>query len=281
MTPRRLLVPILAAGLLAACGGSSTPPAAGGAATGAASPGSAAPTPSAASGSTSAGGTASSPSASAPAPATGATPGSSSPVQTSTAKKAAPGTAAAGTYTYDTTGTVTVGTPKDAAGTATLTVDPPSAGTQHSVLADDQGRTEQDVAAKPTGAYLARLVISNPAFNKEFRPASPVLLVPEPATPGRSWAWTATSTDGKTTVAVSARISRRETLTIGGVATPTSLVTSTLKLTGDVTYTAQMQTWYDAVHRLSVKDHTRGNGTFGGVAFSTDVTGVLRSTRPA
>jgi hypothetical protein len=149
------------------------------------------------------------------------------------------------------------------------------------VLADDQGRTEQDVVARTAGAYLARLVISNPAFDKEFRPASPVLLVPEPATPGRAWSWTATSTDGKTRVAVSARITRRETMTIGGAATPTSLVTSTLKLTGDVTYTAQLQTWYDPAHRLSVKDHTRGNGTFGGVAFTTDVTSVLRSTRPA
>jgi hypothetical protein len=281
MTPRRLLVPIVAAGLLTACGGSSTPSAAGRAATEAASPGSAAPTPSTAGGPTSAVGTASSPSASAGSAAAGTTPGSGSAARTSTARKTAPGTTAAGTYTYDTSGTVTVGTPKDASGTATLTVDPASSGKQHSVLADDQGRTEQDVVARTAGAFLARLVISNPAFAKEFRPASPVLLVPEPATPGRAWSWTATSTDGKTRVAVSARITRRETLTIGGAATPTSLVTSTLKLTGDVTYTAQLQTWYDPAHRLSVKEHTRGNGTFGGVAFTTDVTSVLRSTRPA
>lgn len=188
---------------------------------------------------------------------------------------------APGAYTYDISGTVTVGTAQDASGTATLTVDRPAGARQHSVLKSDRDRTEQDVVVRTNGTYLVRLSITNPAFSKEFRPAAPVLLVPDPADPGRSWSWTATSTDGKTTVQVSARIARRETLTIGGVRTPTSVVTSTLKLTGDVTYTGRMETWYDAAHRLSVKEHTRGEGTFGGVAFTTDVTSVLRSTRPA
>jgi hypothetical protein len=215
-----------------------------------------------------------------------ASPGASSPAAAtpaagSSTAKTQQRTTAPGTYTYDTSGTVTAGTPRDAKGTATLTVRPAAGGAQHSVLASDQSRTEQDLVSRTTGAYLARLHIANPAFDKEFRPSSAVLLVPTPAAPGRSWSWTATSTDGKTTVTVTARITRRETLTIGGAATPTSLVTSTLKLTGDVTYTAQMQSWYDAAHRLSVKDHTKGSGTFGGFAFSTDITSVLRSTRPA
>jgi hypothetical protein len=176
---------------------------------------------------------------------------------------------------------VTVGTPRDASGTSTLTVDRPAGGRQHSALADSQGRTEQDVVVRTTGTLLARLVITNPAFSKEFRPSSPVLLVPDPATPGRSWSWTAASTDGKTKVAVTARIARRETLTIGAEKVATNVVASTLKLTGDVAYTGQMETWYDPVHRLPAKEHTKGSGTVSGVQFTTDITSVLRSTRPS
>lgn len=288
MNLRRLLAFVAAAVLLAGCGGSSAPSAADRAAGSSSAASSAAPT-AAVSGGTIAG---ASPGAAAGGRASPASPGAagaaaptattgSSTTSSSTTSSTTAGSTAPGTYTYDTSGTVTAGTPRDASGTATLTVDAPAGKSQHSALANDQGRTEQDIVSRTTGAYLARLHIANPAFDKEFRPSSPVLLVPNPAAPGRTWSWTATSTDGKTTVAVTARITRRETLTIGGAATPTSLVTSTLKLTGDVTYTAQMQNWYDAAHRLSVKDHTRGSGTFGGVAFTTDITSVLRSTRPA
>jgi hypothetical protein len=206
----------------------------------------------------------------------GAAPGSAAGTGTAPASHTAPGT-----YTYDTSGTVTAGTPRDASGTSTLTVNAPSGGRQHSTLTNDQGSTAQDVVVRSTGTYLAMLAISNPAFNKQFRFETPVLLVPDPATPGRSWSFRGTSTDGKTTVAVTAKVARRETVKVGGVPTATAVVTSTLRLTGDVTYTADMETWYDPADRLTVKDHTRGSGTYGGLAFQTDLTAVLRSTRPS
>jgi YD repeat-containing protein len=176
---------------------------------------------------------------------------------------------------------VTAGTPRDASGTATLTVDPPAGGQQHSLLGTDQGRTEQTVVVRTDGTFLVRLVITNPAFSKEFAPAGGGLLVPEPTTTGRSWSWTATSTDGKTKAAVTAKVTGRETLMIGGVATPTTTIDSTLRLTGDIDYTGHMQYWYDAAHRLQAKDHTRGSGTVGGIAFTSDITSVLQSTRPS
>jgi hypothetical protein len=207
----------------------------------------------------------------APPPAAAPRAGAASTAATSTAP---------GTYTYDNRGTVTAGTPQDASGTSTLTVDPPGPGGQHSVLVSDTGRTEQDVVLRPSGTFLTRLVIANPAFTKEFRPADG-LLVPTPAPAGRSWAWTATSTDGKTTAAVTARVARTETLTVGGQRVVTTVITSTLKLSGDIAYTAQMQTWYAAAHRLSAKEHTKGSGSYGGFAFTTDITSTLRSTRPS
>jgi YD repeat-containing protein len=149
------------------------------------------------------------------------------------------------------------------------------------LLGTDQGRTEQVVVVRTGGTFLVRLVITNPAFSKEFAPPTPVLLVPEPTTTGRTWSWTATSTDGKTKAAVTAKVTGRATLTIGGVATPTTTIDSTLRLTGDVDYTGHTQYWYDAVHRLTAKDHTKGSGTFGGLPFTTDITSVLRSTKPS
>jgi hypothetical protein len=193
---------------------------------------------------------------------------------------AQPAYAAPGTYTYDTSGTVTAGTKRDASGTATLTVDAPSGGSQHSLLGDDQGRTEQTIAVRSSGTFLLKLVITNAAFDKTFEPTN-ALLLPEPATVGRSYSWKVTSTDGKTTAAVTARIAGHETLTIGGASTPTTIVDSTLRLTGDITYTAQSRIWFDPAHRLQVKEHTQGQGQFGAATFSTDITSVLRSTKPS
>ncbi|GAC1439471.1 MAG: hypothetical protein NVSMB55_01030 [Mycobacteriales bacterium] len=148
-------------------------------------------------------------------------------------------------------------------------------------MSGGQGKTEQDVVVRPTGTYLSRLVITNPAFTKDFRFAPPVLLLPEPATNGRSYSWRARSTDGKTTASVTARIDRRETITIGGARVPTVVVKSTLELTGDITYTGTMETWRDPAHRLTVKEHAVGKGTVSGFMFSSDITSVARSTRPS
>lgn len=70
-------------------------------------------------------------------------------------------------------------------------------------------------------------------------------------------------------------------MTTRSLSAPTVVVASTLKLTGDLTYTGDMQTWVDRADRLTVKDHTKGSGTVSGFAFSTDVTSVACSTRPS
>ena len=188
---------------------------------------------------------------------------------------------AAGTYTYDANGTFTAGTPRAVKSTSSLKVDKPVGNKQHSVLGGDQGSTDQTVQHNETGTYLVQLKLDNPAFSKEFAPDKPVLLAPRPLKVGSSWSWTMTSTDGKTTAAFNATVSKTETLTIGGKKTPTSVIESTLKLSGDVDYTAKTTTNYDEAHLLQVKDHTRGSGSYSGFPFSTDITSVLRSTTPS
>jgi hypothetical protein len=284
VTTRTLLPALAAAALLAGCGGSSSPVAAkadsspSALASAAASSAASAPAPG---GSAAAGTSGAAPAAAGTTTTGGSSTGTGTTGAATTNGGASSAFTAPGTYTYDNSGTVTAGSSRDASGTATLTVDPPSGGQQHSLLGNDQGRTEQTVVVRPDGTYLVRLVITNPAFSKDFRPAKPVLLAPDPAKQGQSWSWKATSTDGKTTVSVTATMGGQETLTIGGAKVTTTIIDSTLRITGDVNYTAQMRTWHDPADRLIAKEHTKGSGSFNNVPFTTDITSTLRSTKPS
>jgi hypothetical protein len=198
-------------------------------------------------------------------------------------KPAASKATAAGDYTYTSSGKVTAGTtPQDASGSQTLTISPLRGGIQHSRMhSDSTGDTEQDVVVRDTGSYLASLKLSSPAFSKEFRPAPAVLLMPDPATVGRSWSWSGTSTDGKTHVTTTNKLMRQEDVTIGGSKVATVVLQTHLVLSGDVNYDAQVTTWWAPAYRLPVKTHTVGKGSFGAIPFSTDVTAVLHSVKPS
>ncbi|MCW2777070.1 MAG: hypothetical protein JWN17_795, partial [Frankiales bacterium] len=188
----------------------------------------------------------------------------------------------AGRYTYDAKGTVTAGgAPHDASGTATLTVDEPVGDTQSTVLEGDQGRTETDTQLKSTGRYVTRLLLTTPAFSKEFRPVPAALLLPEPATVGRSWSWSGTSTDGKTRVTATSRVLRSETVTVGGTSVPTRVVETRLVLRGDVVYDGTTTTDVATGQRLPVREHGTGKGTISGIPFSTDTSSTLRSLDPS
>lgn len=190
---------------------------------------------------------------------------------------------AAGDYTYDSEGTVTFGgRPQPAEGVATLTVDEASGDAQHSVLSSDQNRTEQDVLLRANGTYVSRVQLTNPAFDKTFEPEPAPLLVPDPADVGDTWAWTATSTDGKTTLKQSSKVLRAETLTISGKKVETRVIETRLVVSGDgVDYRATLTTWYAPAFHLPVKEHQKGSGTVSGFAFASDVTATVRSTTPA
>jgi hypothetical protein len=190
--------------------------------------------------------------------------------------------AAAGTYTLDSSGTVSYGTPpmkKDAAGTQTLVISALKGDSQQSTLNGDQGRTDETLLVRDTGTYIADIKLST--FNKEFRPAKAVLLVPNPATIGATWSWSGKTTDGKTTISTTGKVARTETLTIGGRKVPCAVVVTHLSLSGDITFDADVTTWWSTDFTLPVKDHSVGKGMFGVYPFSADVTSVMRSTTPS
>lgn len=191
----------------------------------------------------------------------------------------------AGTYALDAEGTVTLGnpgTPQDVSSESTLTVSPIKDGVQHSTLhSEETGDTEQDIVVRDTGSYAASLKLSSQAFTKEFLPDPPFLLMPDPATVGKAWAWSATSTDGKTKADATNKIVRSETLTIGGAKVATVVLQTHLVLSGDVDFTADITLWWAPDLRLPVKERTVGKGSYNGFPFTTDITATMRSTTPA
>lgn len=196
-----------------------------------------------------------------------------------TATKATP----PGTYTYDSSGTQTISGGKQAvSSTATLTVSEVIDGSQTSTLHNSQGETEQDLVVRSNGTYLATLTISSPTVNKEFPFSPPALLLADPAKVGATWSWRSTSTDGSTTVTASNKVVRTETLTVGGQKVASVVVQTRLVITGkDLSYTADATNWVAPAYRLPVKTRTVGKGNYGVIAFSFDVTDVLRSVHPA
>ncbi len=223
-----------------------------------------------------------------PAPGTTAKglPSQTSPTPVSTAPpgpQARKLSAAPGRYTVEVRGTVNGGNGDQRTdGDATLTVDPPTGDDQHSLLDLGQyGSTEQTARFSASAIQLVQLKIGSSGFAKEFRPVKPVLLLPQPPTAGREWSWTIVSTDGATTAAVSARITRSETIAIGGERVACTLVHATLKLSGDINATSVLDTWYADRYHLSVREHTVTDGMFGTFSFHSDTTTTLRSAKPA
>lgn len=167
-------------------------------------------------------------------------------------------------------------------GEATLTVDPANGEDQHSSLqAGQNGSVEQTVRFTTSAIQLVQLKISSPGFTKEFRPVKPVLLLPQPPTIGRTWSWVIVSTDGATTASLEAKVARTEVVVIGGEKVATTVVHSTLRLTGDITATSVMDTWYSERYHLSVKEHAVTDGKVQEFTFHSDTTTTLRSTKPA
>jgi len=189
---------------------------------------------------------------------------------------------APGRYTYETTGTFTspLG-PSARNGDTVLTVDPASGGRQRGMRAGPGRTVEQLLELRPDGAYLVSLRIADSGFVQEIRPPTPVLAIPSPAPVGREWSWQAPTVDGRTTVSSSFRVARTETVDIGGVVVPTTVVEATITTTGDVTSTGRQTFWFAEGPRLVVQLSETTDGRVAGLVFGSRTTERLRSLRPA
>jgi len=164
--------------------------------------------------------------------------------------------------------------------TSTLKVDPQQGSDQHSAQTGQQGGTETVLRYQPDGVYLVDLKLSG-QISKEFKPNPPGLVFPQPATVGRTFSWTATSTDGKTTVKSDFKILRTETIAVGSEQVPTVVLESTVTTSGDLVSTSKGTRWVSEAYRLTVREDTQMQGTYSGFSFNSNTSSVLQSTKPS
>jgi hypothetical protein len=162
---------------------------------------------------------------------------------------------------------------------STLQVDRPQGHRQHTKQQDKSGSTEQELVAATDGLRLGDLHLSQQGFNEDFRPSSPVLLLPANPSAGQRWQWSMRSTDGKYTLHGRLEVTslHSSAQTTDGSSRKTITISSVLDLRGkdiDMTIHQQDQATRDGV---IVREHTVTDGTAYGTKFSSDLTRTLSS----
>lgn len=188
-----------------------------------------------------------------------------------------------GTYTYNRTGkaSATGFGEQSLDGPVSLKIDPVANGEQRSLESSSEGEVEQVLRLLPEGAYFTLIRQSTTGFNKEFRPNPPVLAVPTAPAVGRTWSWTVTSTDGKTTINASFKVDRKETMAIGGEQVSTVVLVVNLKASGDITLNSTQTNWVALSKGLSVRIDEVADGTIGGVPVHSESSQTMQSTKPS
>jgi hypothetical protein len=190
--------------------------------------------------------------------------------------------AAPGRYRYATTGTFSslVTGQQARNGEVALVVDPPTGRDQRSVRQSQDRTVEQVLRLQDDGAYIVALIQTSQGVRKEFRPDPPALALPFRAPVGKSWSWHTTSTDGRTTVDTSLRITGTGTLDVGGEAVPVVVVEAAITTGGDVVSTGTQKLWISERYRLVVQQQEVTDGRFAAVGFHLESTDKLASIHP-
>ena len=187
-----------------------------------------------------------------------------------------------GTYRYTTTGTfsASLGLPQSRDGEVTLVVDSPNGADVHSVRTAPGRSTDQVLRLDGGSVYLVSLRLTESGFTKEFRPQPPGLALPAGASPGRTWSWQATSTDGQTQVSSSFRAVRTEAVAVGATSVEALVVEVALTTTGDVALTSTQTMWTVPRLGLIVRQDDATQGRLGAITFNSTASDRLISLDP-
>ena len=120
---------------------------------------------------------------------------------------------------------------------------------------------------------------------KVFSPASPVTFLKYNAPQGNSWSWSATSTDGATTMSATGQVGETTTMNIGGEDVTVVRITTDITLGGDLGGTAELTLWVSPTYRLPVMmrqviDASSQSGYGFTTRMVSDVTTTLTSLHP-
>lgn len=200
----------------------------------------------------------------------------------------------AGTYHYDTTGSTRLGDgdPSPMPPQTTLSASPAAEdGTQVHVrdLRDEDGFgqvTTSTYRYADGGVLLERIAISTRVDvfggitdEREFVASPPAAIAAVGDTPGRTRSFTMDG-DG-TTLAVTLRVVRTETLVIDGVSVDTVVVEQVVDLSGDVTGRSTSTTWVRTSDLLPVREETESDVTSSGLRVRSEQQSQLGSLEAA
>lgn len=120
---------------------------------------------------------------------------------------------------------------------------------------------------------------------KVFSPSAPVIFLKYNAPEGTTWNWSATSTDGATTIDATGRVGETVTMNVGGEDVEVRRITTTLTLGGDLSGTAELTLWVSPTYRLPVvmRQVINANSQSGygfNTRLSSDETTTLSSLHP-
>lgn len=202
-------------------------------------------------------------------PASGYTP----PAGATPAKPATPGT-----YTYDNSGTSSLGA---VPAKSSLIIDPPQGTQQHSTNdMGSSGKTETTLDYKPEGVYLVEVKVTAPGATYDFVGNPPPLAAPTGVKPGQSVDFDLSTNPPGTSIHVHIDFVRMETITIGGQPVDTMVIHQVGTLSGNLTGTQTMDAWVSQQYDLFVKTHTTGDVHQGVFEAKSDVTSTLEKLTP-
>ena len=131
------------------------------------------------------------------------------------------------------------------------------------------------------GAELTSFKVMHGNKERTFVPSPPAPIAPKPATPGRAWSWSTTSTDGQATITAQGKVLRAERITAGGESVDTVVYELTVSTkTPEMTRTEKRTVWWSDKHGLMVKQQDITDTDQSGFRVHTDTTTTIESLKP-
>jgi len=196
---------------------------------------------------------------------------------------------AAGTYTYDTTGTVSFGgAPGSFPARTTLVVDPPQGVSQHSTRdeRDSSGNGsvgDTTLEFRPAGVFIDELKTTTRAFGvsdvTDLTANPPALVLATGAKPGDHLVFDMSGSGVNAHVTID--VVRTETVSIGGQSVDTLVVHQAAALSGKADGSTVADNWVSPQYDMIVKEHTVSDFTAYGSRAHSDETSTLERLTPS
>jgi hypothetical protein len=187
-----------------------------------------------------------------------------------------------GKYVYNETGELRVNTAQMKDGPLETVVYEKPVGRDQKVTSKGTLKSSEEVLRyQRDGVFIVSLRSFVAGGVLEYRPDPPVMFSPAVMTPGKTWAWSMKSVDGKATLTNESRAVRPEKVTVKGSRVDTWVIDSVIKLTGPATVNINVTSWASQERGIVVKGTETTTGNFGEIPLQGGQDRTLKSLDPA